>query len=66
MVSEICSTNQKKRRNSVLILVLVEDGLRVEEAKEERSKLALVLILVLVEDGLRVYMGVMIATLVTS
>ena len=37
----------------VLILVLVEDGLRVESGEEYQINDEVVLILVLVEDGLR-------------
>ena len=45
----------------VLILVLVEDGLRVCLSQRKCGQ-ALVLILVLVEDGLRVWLSETIAT----
>ena len=49
------SRTKKRRQRCVLILVLVEDGLRVEEARSCGEYLFVVLILVLVEDGLRDY-----------
>ena len=52
----VCEASQKgKHKNAkVLILVLVEDGLRVVWQTQSQTSLWNVLILVLVEDGLRV------------
>ena len=52
MVSEVVETPAEVSTTEVLILVLVEDGLRDSMARRLSLK-ANVLILVLVEDGLR-------------
>ena len=52
MVSESYETGSHSQVFQVLILVVVEDGLRVRVSRPFRSTL-LVLILVVVEDGLR-------------
>ena len=54
MVCEKIKQVKKIKEKGVLILVLMEDGLRVEEGKSLERKGTLVLILVLMEDGLRV------------
>ena len=56
MVSEKIHQNQRNHTTEVLILVLVEDGLRECISKMDMSLGSWVLILVLVEDGLRVVM----------
>ena len=53
MVSEYIYYRCEELLEQVLILVLVEDGLRGEGPNGIRSLLGDVLILVLVEDGLR-------------
>ena len=54
MVSECRELSPKQTPAKVLILVLVEDGLRVSNEPFEITDDMRVLILVLVEDGLRV------------
>ena len=54
MVSESLFSFAQKNIFFVLILVLVEDGLREKKQNHEQSGIEAVLILVLVEDGLRV------------
>ena len=53
MVSERPHLCSKGTSGIVLILVLVEDGLRVKKYQARLEKELSVLILVLVEDGLR-------------
>ena len=55
----VCETPKRKRtvqQSRVLILVLVEDGLRDHKNIRKRERVP-VLILVLMEDGLRVLLG---------
>ena len=53
MVSENWTASSRVKKVTVLILVLVEDGLRDQVTRGERDASLQVLILVLVEDGLR-------------
>ena len=56
MVSELCIKQTYCPKGYVLILVLVEDGLRDNKKNKAMNNQELkVLILVLVEDGLRVW-----------
>ncbi len=62
MVCELLKTDIKLRFNVVLILVLMEDGLRAATIKPIAYEDLIVLILVLMEDGLRVGDGKMMST----
>ena len=53
MVSESKALAKDLETNGVLILVLVEDGLRERDGDDDIYRADGVLILVLVEDGLR-------------
>ena len=53
MVSEFLADHQEGKLKRVLILVVVEDGLRVCEEIHSKDAQGCVLILVVVEDGLR-------------
>ena len=58
MVSEVSYLCSSSTSHEVLILVLVEDGLREVLRKFHQQRVDMVLILVVVEDGLRANAGV--------